>query len=271
MSPHTTDTGRCYLCGAHGRSLLIEVAGTKIVRCEQCGLAGTLDVTDEPSYNEAYLHCERAGVEPSPAEIERSVRVERRRMARVRRAAPGRRLLEIGVGHGYFLEAARRGGFDVRGMDISSAAADFCRRHFGLRVEVSSLEDATYPAEALDVVAAWHVLEHLADPLNALSKIRGWLAPGGIIAVEVPNYESYDARVLGLAWHGWQPVYHRWHFAPMALEAMLRQAGFTILQIWRSPSSCARERLKRIPVLGVLRRILARRYPGTGVGAIARK
>jgi 2-polyprenyl-3-methyl-5-hydroxy-6-metoxy-1,4-benzoquinol methylase len=252
-------------------ALLIEVKRHRILHCKQCGLGETERGSNEASYDAAYLEQQWTGANPSQKQVERAVRAELRRVRVIERSAAGRRLLELGVGHGYFLEAARRRGFEVCGMDVSRAAAQFAHSRFGLEVAVAAIEDANLPGAAFDVVAAWHVLEHVADPRAALRKAREWLAPGGIIAVEVPNYESYDARVQGAHWQGWQPQYHRWHFTPRALARLLEEAGFAVEQMWSPPSRIARERLKRIPFVGLFRPILSRFYSGTGVAAIARK
>jgi len=261
----------CYLCGATGFELLVEVEGRKIWRCRVCGLGETESGGLTPSYDGAYLETLWTGANPSASEVERAVRAELPRARRLARSARGQRLLEIGVGHGYFLAAARKRGLECCGLDISSAAAEFARRRFGHDVLVTAVEEADLPEGSFDAIAAWHVLEHLADPRRALRKAVAWLKPGGVIAVEVPNYESYDARVLGVEWKGWQPQYHRWHFTPRALARLLTETGFAVEQTWSDPSRIARERLKRIPLVGLFRRILWRCYSSTGIAMIGRR
>jgi 2-polyprenyl-3-methyl-5-hydroxy-6-metoxy-1,4-benzoquinol methylase len=273
----------CYLCGSAGLDLLIVVEGCAIWRCPECGLgethrhsSGRLGASPDrrgpaPAYDRAYLETLWTGADPSPSEVERAVRAELPRARRLKRFAGGKRLLEIGVGHGYFLAAAQRRGFDCCGIDVSDAAAEFARRRFGHDVLVSAVEDASLPQASFDAIAVWHVLEHLGDPRCALRKAAAWLKPGGVIALEVPNYESYDARVLGAQWKGWQPRYHHWHFTPRALARLLTGAGFVVEQTWSDPSRTARERLKRIPIIGLFRRVLWRFYSSTGVAMLARR
>ena len=261
----------CYLCGARDIEPLIEVKRRRVLRCRQCGLGETEGFDHTASYDAAYLEQQWTGVSPSDKQVQRAVRAELKRARLIERSAAGKRLLELGVGHGYFLEAARRRGFDARGIDVSSAAAEFARSRFGFEVAVTPIEGADLPAASFDVIAAWHVLEHLADPRAVLRTAGGWLAPQGIIAVEVPNYQSYDAHVQGTRWQGWQPQYHRWHFTPASLARLLSDAGFTVEQTWSPPSRIARERLKRIPLVGLFRPLLSRFYRGTGIAAIARK
>jgi 2-polyprenyl-3-methyl-5-hydroxy-6-metoxy-1,4-benzoquinol methylase len=259
----------CYLCGSTDIVPLTEIGEFHIRRCLGCGL-GRTEESPKASYDAAYLAEQWSGADPRPTQIEHAVRAEAQRVRKVQQSAAGKRLLEIGAGHGYFLEAAQRRGFEVSGIDVSSAAAEFARSHFNASVAVSSVDDAQIPQGSVDVVAAWHVLEHLVGPIAALRKAREWLTLYGIIAVEVPNYESYDARVRGSEWQGWQPKYHRWHFAPRTLSRMLTDAGFTVEEMWSPPSRIARERLRRIPVVGLFRRILWRFYTSTGIAAIAR-
>jgi len=253
----------CYLCGSGDLAPLIDIGKSQIWRCVRCGLGRTED-SPKASYDAAYLGEQWTGADPRPTQIEHAVRAEAARVRRLQRSAAGKRLLEIGVGHGYFLEAARRRGFEVSGMDVSSAAAEFARSHFDVSVAVTSVDDAQISQGSVDA------LEHLADPLAALRRAREWLTANGIIAVEVPNYESYDARVRGTEWQGWQPKYHRWHFAPRTLARMLMEAGFAVEDMWSPPSRIARERLRRVPVVGLFRRVLWRFYTSTGIAAIAR-
>jgi 2-polyprenyl-3-methyl-5-hydroxy-6-metoxy-1,4-benzoquinol methylase len=264
------DASRCYLCGSERRAAPRRIEGYRIVFCADCGL-GETQGGDDAAYDAAYLESLWTGADPSPGQVEQAVRAELPRVRRIERAATGRRLLEVGAGHGYFLAATRQRGFDVRGLDVSSAAEEFCASRFGLDVQVAALENADLPQEAFDVVAAWHVLEHLADPRAALGKLASWLASAGILAVEVPNCESYDARVMGDKWVGWQPKYHRWHFTPRALLRLLDEAGFEIERRWSPPSRVARERLKRIPIIGLARPLLCRFYSSTGFAVIGRK
>ena len=260
---------RCYLCGSTDQPSVRRIAGHRIAFCATCGL-GETQSGEAATYDGAYLESLWTGADPSPGQVKQAVRAERPRVRRIARAATGRRLLEVGAGHGYFLEAARRRGFDVAGLDVSSAAAEFCASRFGVTVRVAPIEDADFAEGAFDVIAAWHVLEHLADPQAALDKLASWLAPAGILAVEVPNYESYDTRVMGEEWLGWQPKYHRWHFTPRALVRLLDESGFETERRWSPPSRVARERLKRIPIVGLARPILCRFYSSTGFAVIAR-
>lgn len=138
-----------------------------------------------------------------------------------------RTLLEAGSAAGFFVAAARAAGIDARGVEISAAAADYARRVVGVPVEQGGFETAA-PGSAVDAVCAFHVLEHVEDPVEFLRSARAALAPGGWLALEVPNIDSAAAGRLGAAWPQVQPAYHRWHFSPSSLARLVTAGGFTV-------------------------------------------
>ncbi|HWC73714.1 MAG TPA: class I SAM-dependent methyltransferase [Gemmatimonadales bacterium] len=107
------------------------------------------------------------------------------------------RLLDVGCATGSFVAAAKAAGFDARGIDISAESTRYGREVLGLALDVGDLYEQHYRAESFDVVTLWATLEHLPDPNRFLAEAHRLLAPGGRIAVSVPNYASLAQRVLG--------------------------------------------------------------------------
>lgn len=138
-------------------------------------------------------------------------------------------LLDIGCGHGWFLDAARRDGWEVCGIDLPSAASRHAREVLGLRVLENCLEQAELPAEQFDVITMWHALEHLPEPSLAVKRVLRWLKPGGWLVIAVPNKEALGVQARGAEWV-WiqQPFVHLWHFSPVALRAVLQKANMTV-------------------------------------------
>lgn len=99
----------------------------------------------------------------------------------------GKRIIEIGVGGegGLLLQLMRNN--EVHGMDVSDSAINNCQR-FGITVTKSNLDcDAMpFPADYFDIVFAFEVFEHLANPQHALEEIRRVLSPGGIFISSIP-------------------------------------------------------------------------------------
>ena len=91
-----------------------------------------------------------------------------------------------------------------------------------------------FDAGGFDLIRLNHVLEHLNDPVKYLAMIKDWLAPGGVIYVEVPNIEE-DCRVKsrGNLFH----YGHIWNFNPWTLRAVAGLAGFEELDATRKRSA----------------------------------
>jgi SAM-dependent methyltransferase len=73
------------------------------------------------------------------------------------------------------------------------------------------------------------VLEHLPSPRAGLSQIRQWLRPGGHLFLSVPNLESWDARLFGSRWIGWDAPRHFWLFPRAVLERLFAETGFEVV------------------------------------------
>ncbi|MCZ6792117.1 MAG: methyltransferase domain-containing protein [Planctomycetota bacterium] len=105
------------------------------------------------------------------------------------------RLIEVGCGPGWALEAFAAAGYAARGLEVSREAAETARAR-GLDVEEVDVEQSS-PRGECDVLVLLEVLEHLVDPLGALRRLAGLLAPGGRVVASLPN-EFHFIRRLGL-------------------------------------------------------------------------
>ncbi|MFY1698044.1 MULTISPECIES: class I SAM-dependent methyltransferase [unclassified Solwaraspora] len=216
----------CLVCGPYPVSE--PIFGGQLRQCLACGFAWTVTAA-EPTpelYDDAYF--DGGGYEnyflPAPRRFEAG-----RRLRWLRAVARPDSLLEVGPAGGFFLEAARRYGMKVYGVELSATAARYARDCLRLPVQQGSFESVT-PPHRMDAVCAFHVLEHVADPWQFLATARSVLRPGGALVLEVPNIASASARRLGDRWPGLQPEYHRWHFSPNSLARLVTTAGFRLLR-----------------------------------------
>lgn len=219
---------RCWACGGPtGPALYLEPL--PFVECFECGLAfrvggeSVREIYEDPSRYEAERAEQQIG-----AEFE-----ERRRDARVRlryleqHAPNGRgRLFDVGAAGGAFLAEAREQGWDVAGVEPMPGAAEHARTELGIDVATGVAEDLDLPGASLDAVTMWHVLEHIPEPLGLIERLRQWMRPGALLAIEVPNGGSPAARRLGKDWPSAEPDVHVSQFTPGALQRLLERGGF---------------------------------------------
>jgi SAM-dependent methyltransferase len=134
------------------------------------------------------------------------------------------RYLDVGCGSGASLGVAQALGWQVAGIEMDAAAAARARRFTG-EVWAGDVLDAPFASGRFDLVTAFHVLEHVPDPVRVLRRMLEWLAPGGLLVIEVPNAGGLGARLFGRAWSGLELPRHLSHFTPATLARAVERAG----------------------------------------------
>ncbi|MHB1567639.1 MAG: class I SAM-dependent methyltransferase [Solirubrobacteraceae bacterium] len=141
------------------------------------------------------------------------------------------RALDIGCGNGAFLDRMRRHGWDVVGVDTSSAAAEAAHTSFGLAVHVGSLEEAPLAERSFDFVHMSHVIEHLPQPVQALRHVARLMRPGARLYIETPNIDSLGFRCSREHWFPLETPRHLWLFSPATLRRALSDCGFSVMSL----------------------------------------
>lgn len=226
-----TETVSCLLCRLDESGLRATIDGWRVVRCRRCGLAylnpRPAEAELEALYSEAYFRSEqcRAGVE----DAEKAISERTEDIVAIERFKRNGALLDIGCAAGHLLVAARRRGWDVTGIEFSEWAGRIAKEQFGLEVLVGIVESLTLPRKRFDVITAYHVLEHLPDPLKTLEHLSRWMKDDGLLVIRLPNLQSFDAWYYKEQWEGWKVPFHFYHFSPNTLKRLLGLAGFQVM------------------------------------------
>jgi SAM-dependent methyltransferase len=144
------------------------------------------------------------------------------------------RLLDVGCGGGFLVEAASHRGYIAEGVESNQSLVDWGQQR-GLRVRWG---DVTNPVindgQAYDVIVLSAILEHLPDPVAVIRACVNLLAPNGRILISQATYDGLLPRLIPWVWYGWQPEEHYWHFTPGAMLALARQSGCQVSKITRT-------------------------------------
>ena len=226
----------CALCGSTESNLVFPVPSLRLQtqnlqfelhRCRQCGL---VRLAPRPSAEDmAMLYHPQHYTAPRRdlvAKLEGLIL--RERVSFLHRYTRGNRILDVGCGNGSLLHALSKANYDVHGLEPYQDALAGVPEKIRSRIRCGSFESGDYPEASFDVITLWHVLEHLARPVETLQGIRKFLKPDGTLLLEVPNFESREARWLGSYWYNLDAPYHFWHFTPQTLQAVVERAGFQV-------------------------------------------
>ena len=162
--------------------------------------------------------------------------VDEKLLDRIMGVKPDGRFLEVGCAGGAFLNAARKAGYAVRGVEFSDDAARLARQKFGLDVTTGDVQAAHYPDAAFDIVFMGDVIEHLTDPVATLKEIHRILDDGGVLVFACPTQTNTlfsRAGFLAYSVLGKQatvnlPPYHLFEYRPDSLNKLLHRCGFEI-------------------------------------------
>ena len=213
----------CPICTHSGRSYLFSVRNFKIVKCGKCSLVGTLGEvkTDYKSYHrdQEYQKFKK---------LFENIFLNRVRTICKFQNTPGR-ALEIGCSTGVLLNLLKNRNWEVWGVEPSESALVAEKK--GIRVINKFFQEADLPRGYFDVVILNHTLEHLENPVSILVKARSLLRRRGIIYIDVPNFASLSAKLLGRRWPYIMPEEHIWYFTPVTLKKLIRKSGFKPIYI----------------------------------------
>jgi SAM-dependent methyltransferase len=149
--------------------------------------------------------------------------------------APGRRILDIGSGPGYFLEAGRERGWQVLGFEPSRSAADYTRAR-GLAVVQDFFSAAKAKTHGqFDAISLSMVLEHVRDPIGLIDEARSLLVFGGLLLLISPNDFNPLQMTLWkkLGFQPWwvNPKHHLNYFDSVSANAFLTARGFETVHL----------------------------------------
>ena len=199
---------------------------TAVVRCLSCG-HGSVEVPPDPAVAAgAYT---QAADPVSVREEAGQVATARRDLERIERFASPGRVLDVGCWTGSLLVAAAERGWEPLGVEPSRWAAARARER-GVPVVEGELGSQSELGESFRLVSMCDVLEHLADPVDALATVRELVEPGGFLFVTVPDAGSRAARALGRRWWSVLPM-HLQYFTRTSLERLLHDNGFDVVSV----------------------------------------
>ncbi len=224
---------RCPVCFSSEVWTFAQMPGNVIRACNRCKCRYLNQFTEEDT------HPVRRTLRPHPPSNEPSEephsesareRTSSRRLSILRKHLIARaRVLEIGVRDGSFGVAAAR-EYEYVGIDSAPIVARLARGK-GLEVYCATLANFVNTGPAFDAIALYHVFENMADPHDALARIKDLMKPGGVLLLTTFDTEGLiylftERKRLTQNFRTHLILYSR-----SALIELLEHSGFEIAQI----------------------------------------
>ncbi|MDY7009295.1 MAG: class I SAM-dependent methyltransferase [Planctomycetota bacterium] len=251
----------CIFCNKSSNCTAIEEEGYTARRCAQCGL---IYVSPRPSLEQTRQLYMRQKARASVG-TDMSGALSKRLHAKhnlgiLKKYAKKGALLEIGTGAGYFLNEAKREGFDVCGIELNNVQADFIRRERGIPCEDSPLSRSSFGGKTFDVVYHCNVMSHFYDPLAEFKRINSKLRNKGVLIFQTGNVGDVSRKYYDM-FTTFQLPDHLFLFGENTVKELLRRSGFECMEIRRYSI------LPELAIQRILKRITGHKGRRTNKGA----
>lgn len=223
-------------CQHEKTEIILEPKGYKLFRCLSCRLIFSRPQEQEKGGLEDiyadYYNSEKSSrfglVLEAVVKAFRFIRA--RKIAFLNRKAKS--ILDIGSGRGWVLYFLKKYfNYEIAvGTQIAVNAYKFSKDQ--LNLEIYNQDFLAIPlSKKFEIISILHVLEHVDNPEGYLAKIHESLVSGGLLFLEVPNYNSWSRRLVKKYWLALDLKYHRFFFTPEALIFLLQKYNFKIKNV----------------------------------------
>jgi len=140
-----------------------------------------------------------------------------------------RNLLDVGCGTGEFLLTCKINGWNAVGVEPNKKARALTEEKIETETIYSELNEID--SNQFDVITLWHVLEHVPDLTQYISKLESLLKPNGVLLIAVPNYKSFDATYYKNFWAAYDVPRHLWHFSKTSIKLLFSKSNFLLKKV----------------------------------------
>lgn len=235
----TSAERRCHVCAFPfaSRDVLWTKDGFEIAKCRRCGLVQRAEMPTAAELDEIYArdYFVRADDDTSGQgyldyvsdAAEHRLNAQRRLEMLARHGATGGRLLDVGAAAGFFVDEARKRGWEVEGLDVSPDMTEYARTELALPVTTGHFKDFTSD-RTFDLITMWDYIEHTVDPVGDVERAASLLRPGGLLVLSTGDIDTFVARASGRRWHLLTPRHHNYFFSARTLDVVLSGAGLEV-------------------------------------------
>ncbi len=246
---------RCIVCGNQDKLRFIKKyfkENCVVVECQNCFFhfipsyfRKTIDYTTYKS--------DETGKEVAKADAWLKIQRNLLRYELIRKYKKSGDLFDIGCGFGHFLLTGKQLGYNVTGVEMSRANLEYIRKNLDLDVQEKNFLDVNEDTK-YDIMTLWDVLEHIDDADKIIAKVSGMLKPNGNIFIQVPQIDSFFARLLKDKW--WEMgLDHVNYFSHKTIKLLFEKYGIEVVKIKSSLE------IKNVFLYVILPRLKRRKKP----------
>ncbi len=222
----------CYLCRhqefRERPGVVRDEPSLRILECTACGLVtlSSLEHIRDGHYEDSGMHREQPDA-TMESWLHDTDQDDQRRFDMLKALIVNRRVLDFGCGASGFVRKASALAAAVAGVEPERRVRDYWGETITIHPDLDQAQDE------FDLITAFHVVEHLADPRAVLTRLAGRLADRGRLVVEVPNADDvlltlYESAAFQRFTYWSQ---HLFLFNADTMRTLAAQAGLRVVSI----------------------------------------
>jgi 2-polyprenyl-3-methyl-5-hydroxy-6-metoxy-1,4-benzoquinol methylase len=222
---------KCYLCGqtefSEREGQVRDAPALKILQCAHCGLVtlSSLNHIQSGFYEESHMH--GADVVSMEHWLRDTDWDDQRRVDMLKPLLANKKILDFGCGAGGFLYKAQYLSSSLVGIELERRVREFWANKIRIHSDLAEV------GEGFDLITAFHVIEHLPDPVAMLKTLAHKLSKNGRMVVEVPSSEDalltlYESKEFQCFTYWSQ---HLFLFNAETLKNLAQRAGLRVMSV----------------------------------------
>jgi 2-polyprenyl-3-methyl-5-hydroxy-6-metoxy-1,4-benzoquinol methylase len=228
----------CLVCSSKTIDSINGYENAHLSKCKSCGFVFSKKI---PTQQELITHYQDYGRDDylSPITIKRYHEL----LDEFEKFRKTNRLIDVGCGIGYFLEEAKKRGWEVYGTEYTVEAIQICEAK-GVEMHQGPLDTANYDQE-FDVITSFEVLEHINNPQEEMSYFNQILRTGGLVYCTTPNFDSFSRRKLKGSWNNICYPEHLSYYTASTMKKLLLENSLIPFKIITTGISISRYKTSR--------------------------
>ncbi|OGK25601.1 hypothetical protein A2954_01275 [Candidatus Roizmanbacteria bacterium RIFCSPLOWO2_01_FULL_37_12] len=139
-------------------------------------------------------------------------------------------LLEIGCGNGFFLEEAKRQGYDIYGVEPGKPSVDKARPDIKKNIKNDIFKAKMFKKNSFDVICCFQTFDHIPNPNAILAECYKILRKGGLILFLNHDIGAWQNKLMGEK----SPIIdieHTYLFNKKTMRKIFEKHGFKVLEV----------------------------------------
>jgi 2-polyprenyl-3-methyl-5-hydroxy-6-metoxy-1,4-benzoquinol methylase len=211
---------KCLICRGLSLKTLTKYAKDHLCQCDSCGFVFCKAI---PTLDELTRHYEGYGRNDYLSSV--TIKRYNEILDSFEPYRESSNLLDVGCGIGYFLEVAKKRGWNVYGTEYTDTAIDICEIK-GIKMHKGILNPEFYGDMQFDVITSFEVIEHINNPVDELKNMYKLLRKGGVFYFTTPNFNALERYFLGAAYSNICYPEHLSYYTKKTAHFLLNSIGF---------------------------------------------